>query len=208
MENRFGLKDLVSAVLLLGLIVITLLSMKQRDREWEVLQQIKAQNDLQARTLANLNRTLGDLAANGVSVARGSGPTTAESGGAGMVRGDPFKELRAVEAKPDFARGDWLIDNVKTKVPKLTPNISTDLYGDWVQAKVMETLAYRDPDAPESYIPLLARSYTVSPDGMKYVFQLRKGVTFSDGEPFTADDVIYSYQIIMNPKINAPRMRA
>jgi peptide/nickel transport system substrate-binding protein len=43
---------------------------------------------------------------------------------------------------------------------------------------------------------------------MKLTFQLRRGVTFSDGEPLTVEDVIYSYQLSMNPKINAPRLRA
>ena len=114
MENRFGFKDLVSAALLVVLIVVVLLGMKQRDREWLVLQEVKNQNELQARTLASLNRTLGDIASNGVAIGRSS-PTTGP-GGAGAGQGDPFKEIKEIEAKPDFARGDWLIDNVKTKV--------------------------------------------------------------------------------------------
>jgi hypothetical protein len=135
MENRFGLKDLVPATLLVVLIVVMLLGMKQRDREWLVLQEIKSQNELHARTLATLNRTLGDIASNGVAVSR-SNPTTNPGGS----QADPFEEVKAIEARPDFARGDWLIDNVKTKMPKLTPMISTDLYGEWVQSKVLECL--------------------------------------------------------------------
>ncbi|WP_214316816.1 ABC transporter substrate-binding protein [Nonomuraea sediminis] len=40
--------------------------------------------------------------------------------------------------------------------------------------------------------PLLAEKWEVSPDRKTYTFSLRKGVTFSDGKPFTADDVIFS----------------
>jgi ABC-type dipeptide transport system, periplasmic component len=40
--------------------------------------------------------------------------------------------------------------------------------------------------------PLLAEKWAVSDDRRTYTFTLRKGVTFSDGAPFTADDVIFS----------------
>lgn len=216
MENRFGFKDLVSAALTVTLIVVVVLGMKQLDRQWKKLLEIENQNDLQAKTVASLKRTLNDLANNGISLnasgtgngsvgAATTGPTTGPAGR--VVTGDPFKALRAAETRPDFAAGDWLIDNVKTKLPKLTPLIATDLYSDWVQAKVLETLAYRDPDTLD-YVPLLARSFQISPDGMRFTFQLRRGVTFSDGEPLTADDVVFSFKLIMNPKINAPRFRA
>lgn len=40
--------------------------------------------------------------------------------------------------------------------------------------------------------PSLATRWTVSPDGLRYVFTLRSGVAFSDGTPMTAADVVYS----------------
>jgi ABC-type transport system substrate-binding protein len=41
--------------------------------------------------------------------------------------------------------------------------------------------------------PLLATSYTQSPDGLTYDFTLRKGVRFQNGAPLTADDVVYTF---------------
>ncbi|SDB68384.1 ABC transporter substrate-binding protein [Belnapia rosea] len=41
-------------------------------------------------------------------------------------------------------------------------------------------------------IPVLAKSWTISPDGREYVFRLQEGVKFHDGTPMTADDVIFS----------------
>ncbi|MDP9172974.1 MAG: ABC transporter substrate-binding protein [Planctomycetota bacterium] len=38
-------------------------------------------------------------------------------------------------------------------------------------------------------------------------FKLRRGVTFSDGVPFTADDVVFTYDWIQNPKVDCPRDR-
>jgi peptide/nickel transport system substrate-binding protein len=46
--------------------------------------------------------------------------------------------------------------------------------------------------------PALAESWTVSPDGLVYDFTLREGVTFSNGQPFTADDVKFSIERVMS----------
>jgi peptide/nickel transport system substrate-binding protein len=42
--------------------------------------------------------------------------------------------------------------------------------------------------------PCLAESWTVSPDGLVYAFKLRQGVTFHNGDPFTAEDVQFSFE--------------
>ena len=52
--------------------------------------------------------------------------------------------------------------------------------------------------------PDLAESWTVSKDGLEYVFKLRRGVVFHDGSPFTAHDVKWSWEVIChkdNPRI-------
>ncbi|XBV87552.1 ABC transporter substrate-binding protein (plasmid) [Deinococcus sonorensis KR-87] len=52
--------------------------------------------------------------------------------------------------------------------------------------------------------PALAESWTVSPDGKTYTFKLRQGTKWSDGQDFTADDVVFTYdQIIENPEARA-----
>jgi peptide/nickel transport system substrate-binding protein len=52
--------------------------------------------------------------------------------------------------------------------------------------------------------PMLAESWTHTEDGKEWTFKLRKDVKWHDGEPFTADDVIFTFQrIIYNPDIPA-----
>jgi peptide/nickel transport system substrate-binding protein len=206
METRFGFKDFVLVTLIILLVLVIFLGMKQLDRQWVVLQQMRDQGNQQLATLASIQRTL----ENGIvtrNASNGSAPTSGPTAAHDDSYNAAFANILEAEKKDGFARGDWLIDNFATKLPKVTPLISSDLYSQWVQAKVLDGLIYRDPDTLE-YLPQLARSWQISPDGMTFTFQLRKGVRFSDGHPLTADDVVYSYDIIMNPKINAPRQRA
>ncbi|HSZ59249.1 MAG TPA: ABC transporter substrate-binding protein [Tepidisphaeraceae bacterium] len=207
MQNRFGFKDLILTVLLVLLIAVVLLGMKQLDRQWSALQTLQDQGKEQTRLLASISRTLDDMSSNGIAVSRG--PTT-QSAQSGVAPGhDPyFADLKEAEAKPDFARGDYLIDNLQTKIGgTLTPYITRDLYGIWVLEKIFDFLLTQDPNTFD-YIPALARSFQVSSDGLAFTFQLRRGVRFSDGEPMTADDVVFSYELMMNPKIKAPGIRS
>ncbi len=45
-----------------------------------------------------------------------------------------------------------------------------------------------------NFTPSLAESYTVSPDAKVYEFKLRKGVKFHNGDPLTAEDVVFSFE--------------
>jgi peptide/nickel transport system substrate-binding protein len=51
--------------------------------------------------------------------------------------------------------------------------------------------------------PALAESWEVSEDGLTYTFHLRQGVTWHDGQPFTAADVEFTYTTMLNPKVGS-----
>lgn len=51
--------------------------------------------------------------------------------------------------------------------------------------------------------PALAKSWSVSHDGRTYTLHLRRGVRFSDGQPFTADDVVFSFQLYLDETIHS-----
>jgi len=53
--------------------------------------------------------------------------------------------------------------------------------------------------------PALAKSWTVSRDGKQYTLHLREGVRFSDGQPLTADDVVFSFEMYLDEKIDSPQ---
>ena len=52
--------------------------------------------------------------------------------------------------------------------------------------------------------PELATSWKISQQGRAIAFQLRHGVAFSDGTPFTADDVAYTIRALMDPALHSP----
>lgn len=52
--------------------------------------------------------------------------------------------------------------------------------------------------------PELAQAWRVSRDGRTITFTLRKGVFFSDGTPFTAQDVKYTMERLMDPSLHSP----
>jgi peptide/nickel transport system substrate-binding protein len=63
---------------------------------------------------------------------------------------------------------------------------------------VFELLVELHPDTAEP-VGNLAEAWEVAADGLTWTFQLRDGVTWHDGEPFTADDVTTTYSIAINP---------
>jgi peptide/nickel transport system substrate-binding protein len=52
--------------------------------------------------------------------------------------------------------------------------------------------------------PELALSWKVSKDGRQISFRLRSGISFSDGTPFSAEDVAYTVQQLMDPALHSP----
>ncbi len=53
--------------------------------------------------------------------------------------------------------------------------------------------------------PALAKSWAVSKDGRVFTLKLRRGLHFSDGHPFDADDVVFSFQVYLDENIHSPQ---
>jgi ABC-type transport system substrate-binding protein len=66
-----------------------------------------------------------------------------------------------------------------------------------ISSNVLSGLTHIDRDFVAQ--PDLAADWTVSDDGTAYTFNLREGVTFHNGDPFTADDVLFTYRRSKDP---------
>jgi peptide/nickel transport system substrate-binding protein len=56
--------------------------------------------------------------------------------------------------------------------------------------------------------PALAKTWQVSPDGLKYTLHLRHGLRFSDGHPLDADDVLFSFNLYLDENAHSPQRDA
>jgi len=66
-----------------------------------------------------------------------------------------------------------------------------------IASNVMSGLTHIDPDLVAQ--PDLAVDWSPNADGTEYTFNLREGVTFHNGDAFTADDVIYTFERSSDP---------
>ncbi|MFV1982488.1 MAG: ABC transporter substrate-binding protein [Thiohalomonadales bacterium] len=116
-----------------------------------------------------------------------------------------FKNAYQATQQPDYAEGDWFVrafGNVKT----ITPYVSQDTYASIVQKNVLESLLVRNGETLK-WQGLLAESWQESEDGLTFTFKIRPEARFSDGTELTADDVVFTYNFVMNEKIAAPQYR-
>lgn len=186
MDNRFNIKDIVFVLLILLMGGLVGMQMWQQDRQWDVMQEI-----------------LAELKGNGRPAVANVPTTDAE-----LATFDPtFARVAGLREREDFAEGDYFIDAFGTTVKNLTPYIAGDIYASRISAHVMETLVTVDPNTLE-HKPWIAKSWDISDDGLVYTFHLRDDVVFSDGERLDANDVVFTYNWVMNPRVAAPRMRS
>jgi peptide/nickel transport system substrate-binding protein len=102
--------------------------------------------------------------------------------------------------------GDWLIAHLSAEPATLNPITATDAYASRINSFIYETLLKRDEKTAQ-LVPQLAESWEVADDHLTYTFRLKKGIHWQDGTPFTSRDVIFSYQRIQDPKVDAAHLR-
>ena len=201
MERKFSSKNLTLYGFLSLIIILIILAMYMVDRQWQRMAQMQWIMQEQAddiRSLRGLIRSLDQRV-------RSGGINSAGMPEVELPR--VFRRARQATKLPGYQEGDWLVQPLATSIKTITPLISKDVYASDVQGYVLETLLSRDPENLE-YVGLLAESWEVSSDGLNFTFKLRRDVKFSDGQPLSAEDVVFSFNMIMNEQIDTPQSRA
>lgn len=101
----------------------------------------------------------------------------------------------AANASP--VAGGSLTWGVETEPSTLNPHLNGQAKAKLILRNAYETLLARSPDG--GYVPWLAKSYSISEDGLEYTFVLRDDVTFSDGEKFNAAAVVVNFTKLKEP---------
>lgn len=97
-------------------------------------------------------------------------------------------------AWPQIKNPDTLIEVTIGDLETLDPAWHYDTASATAIFNIYETLVFYDREHVDKFIPLLAESWTVSPDGLVYTFVIRKGIKFHEGGDLTPEDVVYSFQ--------------
>lgn len=111
---------------------------------------------------------------------------------------DPDQTPSGSQTTPNESGGNTVPGSVLNVVvandmPVLTPMNNMNYSGYMVSLNVYEGLVKSDMGDWSNMQPCLAEDWTISEDGLEYVFYLRKGVTFHDGTTFDAKDVIATF---------------
>jgi oligopeptide transport system substrate-binding protein len=120
-------------------------------------------------------------------------------GGLALLLGGCQRQLTPVE------QGDrdqtLLLDN-GVEPEQLDPQMVTFQTDANIDFALFEGLLSPDPQtlAP---IPGVAERWEISADGLTYTFHLRENARWSDGDPVTADDFLYSYRRMLTPSLGA-----
>jgi len=96
------------------------------------------------------------------------------------------------------AYGDTFIHAFISDIAGLIPNITSDAASHEVGDRIYDSLIANDKDL--NWVGQLAESWDFTPDCLALTFHLRKNVRWHDGHPFTAEDVKFTYDAMINPK--------
>ena len=108
------------------------------------------------------------------------------------------KDDSQAKAKGDTSSAKQVINLVETaELPTMDTTLTTDATSSSVMNNTMEGLYRLGKD--QKLVPGVAESYEKSADGKKYTFKLRKDAKWSNGDPVTAKDFVYSWQRAVNP---------
>ncbi len=127
---------------------------------------------------------------------------TTETSETPTERDDALSGETTEPASNDVPVGGELIIGNNADASVLDPHLSTDLYSSRVYNQLFETLIASDFEG--NYVPVLATDWEIEEDGRVWVFTLREGVKFHDGEEMTAEDVKFSLERLKDPATASP----
>jgi peptide/nickel transport system substrate-binding protein len=97
--------------------------------------------------------------------------------------------------------GGRLVSGERAEPRTLNPLFATDAASKNIIHRMMADLIHINRFTTKTE-PGVAKSFKVSADGLRYDLELRQGLRFSDGHPFDADDVVFSFRVFLDERLN------
>lgn len=105
------------------------------------------------------------------------------------------------------ARGGTLIEGVLNTPAHINPLLATSEVGTEAD-RDLTALIYSGllrSDGKGGFIPDMAESYSISPDGLMYTFALKPNLVWHDGKKITASDVVFTIKTAQDGRIKSPK---
>jgi peptide/nickel transport system substrate-binding protein len=106
--------------------------------------------------------------------------------------------LQAFPMEEPGRKGGQLILGEQTDISTVNGILTSDYPTFYVTGSIYETLVTGSP-IDGQVVPGLADSWEVAADGITYTFHLNKNAKWHDGTDFTADDVVFSFNAVLDP---------
>lgn len=107
-----------------------------------------------------------------------------------------------VATVPKPARGGTAVEALVGAASVLNPLFESNDSTRDVDSLIYQGLTTVDPQ--QNVVGLLASDWTISPDHLAYTFDIRDGVQWADGQPFSADDVLFTFHVLQDPEYQQP----
>ncbi len=133
------------------------------------------------------------------TIAAGSAPA-----GSPVVGAATTGKVKSQVDTTGIKKGGTITEAQFSDVRTFNPVLSNDTTSGLITSLMFDGLVYVDPDTLQP-APLLATKWEIGSDNKTYTFTLKQGVKWHDGQPFTADDVKFSYEAYLNPDTGTPR---
>lgn len=119
------------------------------------------------------------------------------------LRSGVFEEFQTSNCEPGVAGGQ-LVVGLRSEPRTLNPIAALDAGSNELISLVTADLIHINRGSLQAE-PALAKDWTVSDGGKRYTLHLRKGLLFSDGHPFDADDVLFTFRVHLDEHIHSPQ---
>ena len=107
-----------------------------------------------------------------------------------------------VATAPKPAHGGTAVEAIVGQAGVLNPLFETD-----DSARDVDSLIYQGLttiDSSQHVVGQLATDWTISPDHLSYTFNVRQGVKWADGQPFTVEDVLFTFHVLQDQEYQQP----
>ena len=107
-----------------------------------------------------------------------------------------------VATAPKPARGGTAVEALVGAPGVLNPLFEVDATTRDIDSVIYQGLTTVDPQ--QNVVGLLANTWTISPNHLSYTFTVRAGVKWADGQPFTSDDVLFTFKVLQDLEYTQP----